>query len=76
MTNSEKEVYYGTGRATVGEIQQFIDGELVRFYVGRLRGKFVGPKDNFKFKTKEEALKCASDFRENCRTNAKKMGLL
>ena len=44
-----------------------MDGELVRFHVGKLRGKVVGSADSYKFSTKEEAYKCAYDFRESCR---------
>ncbi len=75
MTENEKIVYYASGRVTVGHIQQFIDGELVRFFVGRLRGKYVGPKDDFKFDTPEEARQCAINFRQKCRDDMERLGL-
>lgn len=67
MTRLQKMHYYATSkRITTGIIQQFIDGELVKFHVGKLRGNIVGSADNYKFNTKEEAYKCAFNFRESC----------
>lgn len=67
-TRRENLEHYATAkRITTGVIQQFVDGELVRFHVGKLRGKIVGSATKYKFATKEDAYQCAYDFRESCR---------
>lgn len=74
MTLEEKVEYYATAkRITTGVIQQFVNGELTRFHVGKLRGKIVGSETNYKFKTKGEAYQCAYDFRESCRRELEKL---
>lgn len=67
-TRKENLEHYATAkRITTEVIHQFVDGELVRFHVGKLRGKIVGSTIKYKFETKEEAYQCAYDFRESCR---------
>lgn len=79
MSYEEKLIYYATApRATAGKITQIVKGELVDFYLGRLRGNFVrmGDGELSKFKTKEEALKLARKFRQSCLDEAIEKGLL
>ena len=74
MNYEQKLKHYATAkRITTGIIQQFVGEELVKFHVGKLRGKIVGGNDNYKFSTKEEAYKCAYDFRESCRKEWEEM---
>lgn len=77
-TRRENLEHYATAkRITTGVIHQFVDENLVRFHVGKLRGKIVGSATKYKFATKEEAYQCAYDFRESCREElraAKQMG--
>lgn len=73
------EHYANAKRITTGIIHQIVDGSLVPFYVGKLRGTIVGSATKYKFKTKEEAYQCAYEFRESCREelaqhNDKEMG--
>lgn len=73
MTYNQKlEFYASAKRITTQVIQQFVDGELVKFHVGKLRGNIVGDKDSYKFKTKEEAYSCALEFRESCKRELEK----
>lgn len=61
------EHYANAKRITTGIIHQIVDGSLVPFHVGKLRGNIVGSATKYKFKTKEEAYQCASEFRDSCR---------
>lgn len=77
MTRNENIVFYATAkRASAGEIHQIVDGCFKRFWIGRLRGMFVGPTGGkWKFDTREEAVDCARRFRQGCIDEAIELGL-
>lgn len=63
-------------RATVGQIGQIVDGNIVNFYVGKLRGMIVtGTDGQYKFGQREDAMACAKEFRSMAREKATEMGL-
>jgi hypothetical protein len=77
MTYEEKLIHYATApRATAGKITQFIDGDFVTFWAGRLRGVFVKIGNDFKFESKEDALALARRYRQECIDEAKEKGLI
>jgi len=70
-------IYYATApRATAGTITQYVDGDFVTYWAGRLRGVFVKSGDQFKFDNKQEALALARRFRQECVEEAKVRGLI
>ena len=72
MDKAEKVKHYATAkRITAGKITQIEDGVFVSSWVGKLRGMIVSaPDGTYKHSTKEDAIACASDFRERCRAEA------
>jgi hypothetical protein len=58
--------WFAGGHATVGTIDQFIHGEFVTFFVGKLRGIIVGSKRRYKFKTPAGARRHALRFKKLC----------
>lgn len=78
MNNSEKLLFYALAkRATTGVISQIVGGRIVDYFVGKLNGKIVSDEnDEYKFYTKDYALKCARDFRARCKRDAITQGLL
>ena len=78
MKNYEQKLlHYATApRATAQKITQVVDGDLVDFWVGKLRGVCVKMGDQFKFKHKEDALNLARKFRQDCINEAKDKGLI
>lgn len=76
-TYNEKLVYYATApRATAGKLTQYVDGDFVTYWAGRLRGVFVKIGDEFKFDNKEDALEFARRYRQECIEEANSKGLL
>ena len=77
MTKEKKLKFYATApRAYAGTISQIVDGNLVTYWVGKLRGRIVSTTgNNYKFVTKNEALDCARRFRELCRDEAEILGI-
>jgi hypothetical protein len=76
-TYEQKLIHYATApRATAGKLTQYIDGDFVTYWVGRLRGVFVKIGDDFKFDNKADALALARRYREECVTEAKMKGLI
>lgn len=72
-----KLLHYATApRATAGRLSQYIDGNFVDYWAGKLRGKFVSLEGQWKFKTKAEALELARKYRQLCIDEAKNKGLL
>ena len=77
MTYEEKLIHYGSAtRVTAQKLTQYIDGNFVTTWAGRVRGVFVKDGENFKFNTKEEALAFAREWRDNARKEAIEKGLL
>jgi len=77
MTYEQRLVHLATApRVTAKQIQQIIDNEIRGFWVGRVRGKFVGGKDNYKHDSREAALEYARRFRADCQAEAEQKGLL
>lgn len=78
LAYKEKVLFFANAkRATVGQIGQIIDGDIVNFHVGKLRGMIVTRSDGqFKFDNKAEALACAKDFRTMSLKKASEMGLI
>lgn len=65
MTKHQKIKWYATGRCSAEMIQQIIDGDIVRFYVPKLRGSIVCLKrDSYRHPDKEGAVAEAREFRE------------
>lgn len=77
-TFKQKVLYYATApRATIGQISQIVNGDIVDFFVGKLRGIIVStPDSRYKFGTPEEAKVCAITFRVNARSVATERGWL
>jgi len=77
MTYEEKLIHYATApRATAGKLTQFIDGNFVDYWAGRLRGVFVKIGDEFKFNNKQDAINLAKRYRQDCINEAKAKGLI
>ena len=68
MTDYQERLnYFATAkRIDTQVISQYIDGDFINFYVGKLRGKIVGGKDTYKFKEKADAISNARNFRQSC----------
>ena len=77
MTKREKIKFYATApRAYAATISQIEDGDFVQYWVGKLRGRIVSYKgQQYKFKTKDEAIECARRFRQSCRDDAERLGI-
>ena len=77
MTHDEKLIHYATAKkVTAKEITQYIDGDFVTMWAGRVRGVFVKSVDEFKFDTKEQALSFARRWRDSAIVEAKEKGLI
>ncbi len=76
MTKEEKIAFYATARrAYAGTINQIVDGDVVTYWVGKLRGNIVSFEDEYKFITQEEAVECARKFRKMCLRKARQLNL-
>ena len=77
MTYDEKLIYYGSAkRVTAQKITQYIDGNFISKWAGRVRGVFVKEGDRFKFETKSEALEFAREWRDRAKKEAIEKGLI
>lgn len=77
MTYEQRLVHLATApRVTAKQIQQVVDHQLRGFWIGRLRGKFVGGENSYKHDSREAALDCARKIRADCRAEAERKGLL
>jgi hypothetical protein len=72
MNATQRGRWFAGGHVTVGTISQFIRGDFVTFFVGKLRGIIVGSKKRYKFKTAEGARRHALHFKKTCQRKAVK----
>lgn len=74
MTADEKAAYFATGRCTAGLIEQLREGELVKFYLPRVRGHYVRLEGQaVRHDTPEGALQDARHFRDIMRNKHKEL---
>jgi hypothetical protein len=77
MSYEQKLMHYATApRATAMQVTQYIDGNFVTSWAGRLRGVYVQMEGEWLFKTKPEALALAKRYRQSCLDEAKSKGLI
>jgi len=80
ISNAEYEknlVFFATAPVvTAGSINQIENGIIKKYWIGRLRRKFVGNTNGkFKFNTPEEAKCEARSYRQGCIDEATKLKL-
>ena len=77
LTYDQKLVDYATApKASAGIICQIENGDFVKHWCGKLRGKFIQVGPTWKAASKQQAVEKARGFREQCRAEAKAKGLL
>lgn len=78
MSKARRIVYYATApRVSAGRICQIVGGTTVRFWVGRVRSKFVfGPNGVYRHTKRDDAIAAARWFRAKCVEDARRLGLI
>jgi len=77
LSYDQKLVDYATApKASAGTICQIENGDFVKHWCGKLRGRFIQVGTTWKAASKQQAIENAREFREQCRAEAKAKGLL
>lgn len=66
LSRRKKCKFFATRRITVGKISQYVNGQFVDYFVGKIGGKIISRNDEYKFTNREDAINLALWFKKDC----------